>query len=151
MDSKDEKLNILKYLNKKWNVYLTKNKNYNSEAYSFILYNNKLHTNINCINLELYKDKQTGIYNYINDDTSNITLDFCMNFQEYPISNDLSIDTLFNHTVSKLYSDILIDYETPSNIIKFIKNIILPLNNKILKIIFLISLNIFYPILQLKI
>ena len=130
MDTNEEKLNILKYLNKKWNVYLTKNKDYNSEAYNFILYNNKLHTNINCINLELYKDKQTGIYNYINDDTSNITLDFCMNLEEYPISNDLSIDTLFNHTVSKLYSDILVDYETPGNIIKFIKNIILPLKQQ---------------------
>lgn len=130
LDTNEEKLNILKYLNKKWNVYLTKNKDYNSEAYNFILYNNKLHTNINCINLELYKDKQTGIYNYINDDTSNITLDFCMNLQEYPISNDLSINTLFNHTVSKLYSDILIDYETPGNIIKFIKNVILPLKQQ---------------------
>ena len=130
LDTYEEKINILKYLNKKWSVYLTKNKNYNSEAYNFILYNNKLHTNINCINLELYKDKQTGIYNYINDDTSNITLDFCMNLQNYPINNVLSIETLFNDTISKLYSDILVDYETPGNIIKFIKNIIVPLKQQ---------------------
>ena len=130
LDTYEEKINILKYLNKKWSVYLTKNKNYNSESYNFILYSNKLHCNINCINLELYKNKQSGIYNYINDDTSNITLDFCMNLQNYPVNNDLSIETLFNDTISKLYSDILIDYETPGNIIKFIKNIILPLKQQ---------------------
>ena len=53
-----------------------------------------------------------------------------MNLQNYPINNDLSIDKLFTDTVSKLYSDILIDYETPGNVIKFIKNIILPLKQQ---------------------
>ena len=130
LDTNEEKINILKYLNKKWSVYLTTEKNYNKEAYNFILYNNKLHCNINCINLELYKNKQSGIYNYINDDTSNITLDLCMNLENYSITNNLTINKLFNDTISKLYSDILIDYETPGNIIKFIKNIILPLKQQ---------------------
>ena len=78
---------------------------YNNNAYNYIIYNDKLHCNIDCINLKLYKYKENNIYNNINNIPYNITLNFCINLENYPITKDFTITKLFNYVKSKLEID----------------------------------------------
>ena len=140
-----EKINIFKYLNKKWCIYLNNDKNYNSDALNYLYYNNKLNCDINCFNFNEYK-KFDNIYNKIYNEIDNIKINFVINLN----INNITLDDLFKNVLDEIYTNIIKNYENPTNLYKFIKNKIIILKNLDFNNNLLYQFKHFLPYIQIK-